>query len=293
LTALSSFTYQEAFHQLVKDLASLYSLNEREVIAHWAMDHIVGTKTFMWKIEKGSSKMPVDKWELFQRMRSQLLDGMPIQYVIGEVTFYGSTFIVNENVLIPRPETEELIDWIIQDIHAQSFAFDSKVVDLGTGAGIIPVILKKMFPDFEVSGYDIDPKAVEVATENAKLNEAEVIMKVGDILDVDFWTKELGTVDIFISNPPYVLDVEKLEMEEHVLKHEPLHAIFVSNEDPLQFYRALEEIAQNVLQPKGIGYLELSALFAVQTQEFFIERGWKAELRTDLIGRNRMLKFYK
>lgn len=288
-----SITYLEAFQQLQDALSSLYEEEERKIIAHWAMDHLVGTSSLMWSFKKGEELMTSAHLAHFLKMEQQLKEGVPIQYVMGKVSFYGSEFIVNQHVLIPRPETEELIDWIISDAHQNTFPPHAKVVDFGTGSGVIPVILKKMFPDFVVSGYDIDPLTVEVAAQNASLNEVEVVMKVGDILDVPFWDNEVGPLDILISNPPYVLDVEQSEMEQHVLKHEPLHAIFVSNTDPLQFYKALEQIARQQLRPGGVGYFELSALFAEATEAYFKEQGWATELRRDLLGRFRMLKFFK
>lgn len=286
-----NINYQEAYMALQKTLKDLYEDSEAQIIANWAMDHIVGTQSYMWKIQKAKEQMSEKDLNLYHEIHQKLADAMPIQYVIGEVLFYGSKFKVNENVLIPRPETEELIDWVISDLHEGEMNSPKKIVDLGTGAGIIPIILKKMFPSYEVVAYDIDEKALEVARENAKINEVEVEFKKGDILDIDFWEKELGEIDILISNPPYALDVEKKEMEQHVLKYEPLHAIFVSGKDPLQFYKAIEEIGKRVMKKDALGYLELSSFFAEDTRDYYAEKDWEVILRRDALGRNRMLKF--
>lgn len=288
-----NITYLQAFEELRDSIASLYDVDEYKIIAHWAMDHLAGTNSLMWTFKVGEQIMPSEHFERFQVMKEKLVAGMPIQYVIGNVNFYGSDFIVNQNVLIPRPETEELIDWIISDIHQYAFPSDAKVVDFGTGSGVIPIILKKMFPTFQVSGYDIDPKALGVATTNAASNGVTIDLKLGDILDQTYWENEIGKIDLLVSNPPYVLDVEKDEMKQHVIKYEPLHAIFVSNTDPLQFYKALELIAKKQLNEGGVGYFELSSLFAKETEQYFKEQGWTTELRKDLLGKFRMLKFFK
>lgn len=289
----NNISYQEGFRQILKAIANLYPENEKQIIANWAMDYILGTESFMWKFQKAADIMSSKDFELFTKVRNDLKKGRPIQYIIGKVQFYGSEFIVNENVLIPRPETEELIDWIIKDLHNKEKNTSLEIVDLGTGSGIIPITLKKMFPSYQVSAYDIDEKALKVTQKNAIRNNTEIKIKKGDILNLNFWKRELKEIDILISNPPYALDVEKKEMEQHVLKYEPLHAIFVQTDDPLQFYKSIEQIAQNCLKSDGVGYLELSSLFAEATRDYYLEKAWKVELKKDLLGRNRMLKFWK
>ncbi|HLS72040.1 MAG TPA: peptide chain release factor N(5)-glutamine methyltransferase [Chitinophagaceae bacterium] len=289
----NNISYQEGFVQLVKVIENLYPENERHVIANWAMDYILGTESFMWKIQKADEKMSSEGYELFLKVKSELGEGRPIQYIIGKVQFYGSEFVVNEHVLIPRPETEELIDWVIKDLHNKEKNTRLKIVDLGTGSGIIPITLKRMFPSYEIKAYDIDEEALKVTQKNAELNNTNIEIKNGDILNINFWKKELGEIDILISNPPYALDVEKKEMEQHVLKYEPLHAIFVQTEDPLQFYKCIEEIAQDCLKANGVGYLELSSLFAEDTRDYYLDKEWQVELKKDLLGKNRMLKYWK
>lgn len=212
--------------------------------------------------------------------------GKPLQYVLGDAEFYGYTFFVDENVLIPRPETEELCSWIIDTVdngHAT-------ILDIGTGSGCIPITLKKEVPSINVIGCDVSEKALDIAKRNGIANEVEVDWRAIDILvsETDFSNNQF---DIIVSNPPYVLEKDKSNMEPHVLDFEPHIALFVDDNDPLLFYRVIASKARYWLKPKGYLFFEIHESLGAQTLKLMRELGFvNLELRQDLSGRDRMVK---
>jgi release factor glutamine methyltransferase len=212
----------------------------------------------------------------------------PVQYILGKTFFYDLEFNVTPDVLIPRPETEELVKWIIDDYksHLQVFT----LLDIGTGSGCIPVSLKKHLPQARVNAVDISEKALEVAKRNAKQNEVSINFMQLDILDRERW-QELPKTDVIISNPPYVCDSEKEMMQPNVLDYEPHLALFVSNDDPLLFYNAIADFALQKLKPNGSLYFEINENFVLQTKTLLEIKGFtNCEIRKDMQGKNRMIK---
>ncbi len=214
----------------------------------------------------------------------------PIQYITGETEFYGLVFKVNKHVLIPRPETEELVDWILKDIETQNLRVRT-VLDIGTGSGCIAISLAKNLPNTHVSALDISEKALKTASQNAGLNQVAIHFYQQDILNSKLLPDQY---DIIVSNPPYVRELEKEAMRNNVLKHEPSSALYVSNEDPLVFYHKIILLAKKGLAPKGCLYFEINEYLSKEMQEMLKEEGFMSiEIRKDIFGKNRMIKARK
>ena len=204
----------------------------------------------------------------------------PIQYILGEIEFFGLPFKVNKNVLIPRPETEELVEWILQDL--QEIGKDEpRILDIGTGSGCIAVSLAKNLPKALVSAIDISEAALETAKMNAALNGVEVGFLQKDILSMGELTEKY---DLIVSNPPYVRELEKHEMKPNVLNNEPETALFVKDENPLLFYDKIAKLAQVGLKKNGGLYFEINQYLGKETEQLIREAGMETELRKDVKG---------
>ncbi|MDR1197853.1 MAG: peptide chain release factor N(5)-glutamine methyltransferase [Prevotellaceae bacterium] len=208
----------------------------------------------------------------------------PLQYVLGTAEFYGLNFEVDGNVLIPRPETEELVDWIIADSKDAP-----AIIDIGTGSGCIAIALAKNIKDAKVYAIDISGKAIKNAENNAENNNVRITFSCRDILSGDDFTHV--KFDCIVSNPPYVCESEKPEMKRNVIDFEPHSALFVPDSDALKFYGAIADFAISHLADGGKIYVEINENLAEETQSLFKQKGFKyTELRKDLNGKNRMLK---
>ena len=211
----------------------------------------------------------------------------PIQYVIGKTDFFGLTFILTPDVLIPRPETEELVDWIIHD---QTNHKITNVLDIGTGSGCIAIVLKKHFPNAAVEAVEFSPGAVAVSQKNNEMNNAGVVIKQMDFLDQKQWDS-LGQYDLVVSNPPYVRQSEKKEMKLNVINYEPDRALFVTDADPLIFYRHIALFSKAHMKPGGSVFCEVNQYLANETVKLFEELLTRdVELKRDVFGNNRFLK---
>lgn len=239
------------------------------------------------------SEVDLAKWNA---IISELKTEKPIQYITGEAWFYGYRFEVNENTLIPRPETEELVEWIISEI-PNSKSKNLTILDIGTGSGCIPISLKKEIPNAEVFTIDVSEKAIETAKKNAIDNEADVNFIHQNILEVESLEKlqainsKLPTkFDIIISNPPYVRNLEKQEIKKNVLEYEPHLALFVEDTDALLFYRKIAQLALTSLAPNGKLFFEINQYLGKETVELLENLGFKnIELRKDFVGNDRMV----
>jgi release factor glutamine methyltransferase len=208
----------------------------------------------------------------------------PLQYVLGTAEFYGLNFGVDKNVLIPRPETEELVDWIIADNNDAS-----TIIDIGTGSGCIAVALAKNMENAEIYAVDISEKSIKKAAQNAENNNVCITFFCRDILSENDFTQV--KFDCIVSNPPYVCESEKSEMKRNVLDFEPHSALFVPDDDALKFYGAIADFAILHLADCGKIYVEINENLAEETQSLFVQKGFKfTELRKDLNNKNRMLK---
>ena len=227
------------------------------------------------------------EYKRFNEAMNRLKNHEPIQYVLECAYFFGLEFLVTPAVLIPRPETEELVAWILEHF---SKIDALKILDLGTGSGCISIALAKNLPSAQVFALDISTEALEIARFNAKKNNVEINFISSNMLE---W-KSIQQFDIIVSNPPYVLEKEQKQMKDNVLKHEPHLALFVDNASPLVFYKALRKIAQNNLSQNGLCFAELNEAFGVETKALFDEVSFQnVILKKDTFGKIRMLKAQK
>ena len=247
------------------------------------------------------SEAEVGKWNA---ILAQLQLEKPIQYITGEAWFYGLQFEVNENTLIPRPETEELVEWIIESWKLEVGSWKSEnqkrinVLDIGTGTGCIPITLKTNLPQANVSAIDVSEMALEVARRNAELNKVEVnfiqanILEVEDVSKLQTSNSQLPTnFDIIVSNPPYVRNLEKQEIKKNVLDYEPHLALFVEDTDALLFYRKIAQLAIKNLSPNGLLFFEINQYLGKETVELLENLGFKnIELKKDMFGNDRMIR---
>ncbi len=223
----------------------------------------------------------------FNYALNDLVAQKPIQYIIGTTEFYGLEFMVNEHVLIPRPETEELVDWIVEDNKTSD---KISILDIGTGSGCIAITLAKIMISAKITAMDISKKAIEIAKKNAFNNEVIVGFIENDILKKPQNTLE-KKYDIIVSNPPYVRELEKEKMQNNVLENEPHLALFVSDDNPLLFYDAIADFALKNLKKNGLLYFEINQYLGDQTLQLLTEKGFKNSiLKKDIFGVNRMLK---
>ena len=223
----------------------------------------------------------------FEKALNRLKKEEPIQYILGKTEFYGYPFLVTKDTLIPRPETEELVKWILQELEFQKKKKTS-ILDIGTGSGCIAISLAKKNKNLSVSAIDFSKEAIEIAKQNAKLNEVNIYLIEKDIL----LTKELDTAfDVIVSNPPYVRELEKVEIKNNVLQNEPHSALFVSDSNPLIFYSKIADLAKNHLTKNGLLFFEINQYLGQETKVMLSKKGFKnIELRKDLFGNDRMIK---
>ena len=228
------------------------------------------------------SEDDVEKWNA---ILAELQLEKPIQYITGEAWFFRLRFEVNENTLIPRPETEELVEWILSSsiIH-----HPSSILDIGTGTGCIPISLKTNLPKANVSAIDVSEKALEVAKRNAISNKVDISFIQANILEVEDLSQYF---DIIVSNPPYVRNLEKEEIKKNVLDYEPHLALFVEDTDALLFYRKIAQLALKNLAPNGLLFFEINQYLGKETVELLENLGFKnIELKKDMYGNDRMIR---
>lgn len=223
---------------------------------------------------------------LLQRALERLLKQEPIQYILGKTSFYGLSIKVNSATLIPRPETEELVSWILNDFEKTKNKI--KAVDIGTGSGCIALALKKNLTQSEITAIDVSSEALEVVKQNSK--ELELPL---DVLQLDILKNSLpiGDLDFMVSNPPYVCETEKLQMRSNVLEFEPSLALFVDDSDPLIFYRRILQVANKAVKERGSVYFEINERFSEETIKMAKEIGWHTiQVKKDIFGRDRMMR---
>ncbi len=254
-------------------LTKLYRLSEAENIFYVVLYYL--EKKSKTAVLLGQETMLGDT---YVTLLKSLMDGKPVQYVLNEAPFYGLDLFVDETVLIPRPETEQLVHWILED-HPN---FQGAVVDIGTGSGCIPLVLKKHWPNAQVSGCDISTEALKVAQRNSKEQNLDVIFFQKNIL-----TEELEPYDIIVSNPPYIAHSEKDDMHENVLEYEPHIALFVDDTDPLLFYKTIILLAH---QQKSTCYFETSEYYRPELDNWLKEHNFSFVWQPDFQDKDRLLK---
>jgi len=268
--------------KFIQELESVYNANEVLSFFHLLLESIVGIKRI--DLALNPTKLLENKQkEALDKALQALKQEKPIQYILGETEFYGLNFKVNEHTLIPRPETEELVSWVLENT-SQS----ATILDIGTGSGCIAIALAKNLPKAQVSAIDFSEKALKMAKENAQLNDVSIDFIQQDILTLEALVKNY---DIIVSNPPYVKEDEKPMLAKNVLAYEPDSALFVSNENPLVFYSKIADLAKANLAQNGLLFFEINQYLAQETITVLKDKGFKhIELKKDIFGNDRMLK---
>ena len=274
-----------AYRELAKSLEYNYDQRESLAIANMVLEKITGLKRID-RLMQSNQTLSASELSQLADFGHQLSLGKPIQYVLEEAWFAKLPFYVNEWVLIPRPETEELVEWIRLE---NGNIMGLRVLDIGTGSGCIPIALKKQMPGAAVLSIDKSREAIEVAAKNALDLKAVIELKNIDFLDSDQWDA-IGEQDLIVSNPPYIMESEKTEMEPHVLNHEPHLALFVPDQDPLLFYRNIALFGQTHLSTNGSIYLEINQALGKAVCDLFDSMGYYTELKQDMQGKDRMVK---
>lgn len=263
-------------------LKDTYPNSEIENIFYMVCDYKHGLNRI--NVSMADNHLSESELLMHRSIIKRLLTHEPIQHIIGEVEFYGFPFHVNSNVLVPRPETEELVDLIL-NLPPKN---DANILDIGTGSGCIPISLKKNLPNTSITGIDVSNAALLVATENAKLNEVDVNFIEKDILNSDL--SDIPNQDIIVSNPPYVLESDKLKMSQNVLDFDPHLALFVDDSTPLLFYARITQLATKKLNPNGKLFFEIHENFGSETAQLLLNSGFKdIKVIKDMQGKDRMV----
>ncbi len=272
------------FNELVSEITSVYEENEAKSIVYLLLAHFLNLS----KTDILLDKKIIQIFD-FQEITSRLKAQEPVQYIIGETEFYGRNFNVTPDTLIPRPETEELVQLAVGSWQSAVGNTPISILDIGTGSGCIAVSLACEIPNAQVYAYDISEKALEVAKENAERNKANVIFEKVDILKP--FTVHRSPFTVIVSNPPYVMNAETLEMEQNVLDYEPHLALFVEDSNPLIFYKAIAEFASKNLINKGLCIVEINQALGLETAELFWNQGFQyVEVVKDMFGKDRMVR---
>ncbi len=273
-------SYRTVFQQ---ELSSLYDEKEVESFFYLVLEKLHNKKRIDLALHPEMEMTAADetRWE---NVVSQLKTQKPIQYILGETEFYGLRFLVNENVLIPRPETEELVELIIANNKTSK---NLKILDVGTGSGCIAISLAKNLPNAEVFALDVSEGALTTARKNAEINEVNVAFLHQSILETTDLNQQF---DIIVSNPPYVRILEKAEIKPNVLEYEPHLALFVKDNDALLFYRKIAQLAKKNLVEKGQLYFEINQYLAKETVNLLEDLGFEnVELKQDIYGNDRII----
>lgn len=295
-------TFAEAEQLFLKELNAIYEPEEAKNLFCYSIEHLAGIQRIAIIADKQQVISERNEASLLLILE-ELKTGKPIQYILGETEFYGLRLKVNPGVLIPRPETEELVDWVLKEVEVlrsevgdlrSDLGKGFKILDIGTGSGCIPIALKKHIPEAEVFGLDVSADALESAMRNAVFNGTEVKFVLGDILEaVSYQPSAISSLpfNVIISNPPYITQKEKVQMHTNVLEHEPHLALFVPDENPLLFYIAIADFAKKHLENAGMLFLEINETYGSEIVSMLEGKGFsEIELRKDMQGKDRMVK---
>jgi release factor glutamine methyltransferase len=286
-------TVKDVLVTFKQGLETLYDARETGAITLMVLEELTGMSRAKVKAFPEEEITP-DVFEKLTAILNELKTGKPVQYILGTAEFYGLTFLVNAATLIPRPETEELVEWVLESQKLKVESQKLSVLDIGTGSGCIAISLKKNLKYANVSAIDISANALAIAKQNAIINEADVIFIEHDILSADYLKIASLKPDIIVSNPPYVTLQDKTQMHVNVNNFEPHTALFVPENDPLIFYRAIADFAAAHLNVNGLLFFEINENFGKQTVELLQYKGFMSiELRQDMSGRDRMVKAVK
>jgi release factor glutamine methyltransferase len=260
-------------------LAHLYTDEELNILFKMILSHLKGDDD-LYSIDFTLNEEQLSSLANFTQ---KLIDKMPIQYVLEEADFYGLKFKVNKHVLIPRPETEELVNLIIKK-HKN---LQINILDIGTGSGCIPISLKKNLPNTSVSAIDISKGALEIAIHNSEISKAKVDFILDDALNL--LPSKYSVFDVIVSNPPYITEHEKQQMDEQVLAHEPHLALFVKDENPLLFYDKIADFALTNLKKEGFLFFEINQVLGLETKNLLNKKGFSVEIIKDINNNDRII----
>lgn len=281
------------YNELWRQLTQVYDDYEAKAIARMVYEVRFGLMPSDLFIGK-DTQLSTDDQKLLAENTQRLLTGEPVQYVLGEAEFGGRTFHVEPGVLIPRPETYELCQWIMEERRGKKEeGRNASILDIGTGSGCIACTLAAELADAEVTAWDISDDALRIATENAKRTNVHVSFEKVDVLNTSLLNRERPAtgLDIIVSNPPYICNKERATMERNVLEHEPELALFVPDDDPLLFYRTIARFAAKTLNPGGALYFEINPLHVSEMQQMLSKEGFShTEIRNDQFGKQRFTK---
>jgi release factor glutamine methyltransferase len=286
-------TNQELKEHFFLELVEIYPENEIQSFFHILIQHRLKLSRVQFAL---NYKATINKEDTvyFQKSIIDLKHYRPIQYIMGTTEFFGLQFAVNPSVLIPRPETEELVDWIIKDYKEASSNLKNpqiRILDIGTGSGCIAISLAKNLPNTEIYALDVAPEIIALAKKNSKYNKCKINFIELDILSIDILPYKF---DIIVSNPPYVQEQEKDQMPPNVIKNEPHLALFVKNENPLIFYDKISDLAKLSLNSKGTLYFEINQYLGENMISLLKSKGFKdIELRKDIFGVDRTIRSIK
>lgn len=282
-------TIKEAFSRFCQDLAPLYEVREAAFVAGMVLEKVTGLSR-LDRITRPGAPLSPGQQSTLGNMLELLRKDVPVQYVLEEAWFYGMPLYVDEHVLIPRPETEELVSWILEEEKSANPDNSLHILDIGTGSGCIAIALKKNLPLSHIFAADKSPEALAVAVKNAAAQDADIRFLEGDILEKDALSR-LPQMDVIVSNPPYIPLSEKPHLQARVAGHEPPEALFVPDDDSLLFYRAILEAALGKLNPGGKVYAEIHEDGGLEVTDLFQVYGFRdVVLRKDLSGRDRMVR---
>ncbi|UOY06942.1 peptide chain release factor N(5)-glutamine methyltransferase [Muricauda sp. SCSIO 64092] len=269
-----------------KELDDIYPKTEVDSFFSLFLEHYLKLERFILALQPEYVLSKSEEQPFFEGLARLKLEE-PVQYILGKAYFRDIELRVNKHVLIPRPETEELVEWVIGELKTQNSEFN--ILDIGTGSGCIAISLSKAFPNAQVFAMDISKGALEVARQNARTNQVDIHFMEADILNPELTLDH--KFEIIVSNPPYVRELEKVEMRDNVTKYEPHRALFVSDKDPLLFYRAIVQFAKKQLKPRGGLFLEINQYLSSESKKLMLENDFgQVELRKDIFGNFRMLK---
>ncbi|UUV21471.1 peptide chain release factor N(5)-glutamine methyltransferase [Paenimyroides aestuarii] len=270
--------------RFLNQLPAFYDETERLNLFYLSMEFVLNYNK-VDVVLNGNESVLVENQQKIDEVFNRLQNNEPIQYITQQANFFGYDFKVSPATLIPRPETEELVDWVLTEMKKQPQKA-WRVLDIGTGTGCIPITIKKEFPFAEVFAIDVSVDALKIAQENAINLKADVTFIQQDILQ----TEQLDAYDLIISNPPYVRNLEKAEINENVLQHEPHLALFVDDNDPLVFYRKISQLAYKSLTENGMLFFEINQYLGNEMLEMVSEYFKIIELKKDFIQNDRMMK---
>lgn len=284
------FNMRSFYNQLNQSLSDIYSSSEIRIFGNLILNKITGLPLVKILAERDLTLSP-DQIEEVNQITARLKKYEPIHYILGEMEFYGLKFKVNPDVLIPRPETEELVEWISHDLKftvSDAEAKNVSVLDIGTGCGCIPIALKKHHPEIFIAAMDSSEEALAVAKENGAMHQTEVDFFQDDILN----PKDNNRIwDVIVSNPPYIPLAEKADIDKQVKDYEPYVALFTPTEKPLMYYESIVSYALSHLMPNGKIYFETHKSFARDVAVLLRHKGFKEVIiRTDISGNERMVR---